>query len=365
MSAGPWRGIAAHGLPGARARPPRGPHDDPAFERLSQGAERRRLGGLLLAAVETGQVLASEDQREALLDRRAASLARELRLERALLETADVLDRVRVPIRVLKGPAAARLDYADPAMRSFGDIDVLVRESDVDIALGALLASGHRRRHPEPRPGFDHRFAKGVCVVRADGTEIDVHRSLVGGAYGVAIPASTLWSGGDTFELGGRALRALGPVERFAHAALHATLGSRVPPLHTLRDLAQLALVTGVDIDAVDDAVRTWRATAVVRRAVLAAWAAFELPAGHPVERWAARLPVTGADDRAIAAYQLAEERFAATSIAALRQLPAWADRARYAWALAFPTRAYLAAQGTGRLTRLRRAARVVRAGRR
>lgn len=356
-----WAGIAAHGLPGATVRPPTGPFDDTELAELADRAGRRRLGGLLLAAAEAGAIAVTDQQYADLLDRRCAAVAVELRLEQALVETAVLLDGVGVPIRVLKGPAAAHLDYADPGLRSYADVDVLVRVRDLDIALGALLAAGHARRFPELRPGFDRRFAKGVCVVRRDGFEIDVHRTLVGGVYGLAIDLFELWAESEAFTVAGRRLDALGTTNRFLHAALHATLGSRVPPLHTLRDLSQLACVVGVDLDALDHRVSAWGAAPVVRQAVGAAWTTFGLPREHPVARWASGLATTDADRRTMAAYRRTGERFAATSLAALGRVPGWADRARFAWALAFPSRSYLRAQGSDRRSRLRRALGVVR----
>ena len=37
------------------------------------------------------------------------------------------------------------------------------------------------RESAEPRPGFDRRFGKGVCLVRPDGVQVDLHRTLAAG----------------------------------------------------------------------------------------------------------------------------------------------------------------------------------------
>ena len=82
--------------------------------------------------------------------------------------------------------------YADPALRSFGDVDILVGGADFDAAVGALAALGFRRRFVEPRPGFDARFSKGACLERADGLEIDLHRTLAPGPFGMLLGLTDL-----------------------------------------------------------------------------------------------------------------------------------------------------------------------------
>src|SRR5262249_31738519 len=48
---------------------------------------------------------------------------------------------------VLKGPALGNLIYPDPALRTFGDLDLMVRERDVPATHRALLAQGFAAQH--------------------------------------------------------------------------------------------------------------------------------------------------------------------------------------------------------------------------
>ncbi len=57
-------------------------------------------------------------------------------------------------------------------------------------ARGARQDAGGRRRFSEVRPGFDRRWGKGACVVAADGTELDVHRTFVAGPFGLTVDLS-------------------------------------------------------------------------------------------------------------------------------------------------------------------------------
>jgi len=54
-----------------------------------------------------------------------------------LLRAAVLLSAADVSLRVLKGPAAAALDYPDPTMRAFVDIDILIRSEEFDRAVDA------------------------------------------------------------------------------------------------------------------------------------------------------------------------------------------------------------------------------------
>ena len=62
-----------------------------------------------------------------------------------------------------------------------------------------LQQEGYDRRYPEPRIGFDARFAKSVTMWSAAGHEIDLHRTLVLGPFGLRVQLDDLWSNRDTF----------------------------------------------------------------------------------------------------------------------------------------------------------------------
>lgn len=73
----------------------------------------------------------------------------------------------------------------------------------MDRAIAALQAGDAVRRIPERRPGFDRRFAKGVGMACGDLVEIDVHRTLCGGALGYRIPVDRPFAEPGRFTIGG------------------------------------------------------------------------------------------------------------------------------------------------------------------
>jgi hypothetical protein len=278
-----------------------------------------------------------------------------LALEATLVRTVALLEDATIEHRVLKGTGVAHLDYPDPALRSFGDVDLLIRSSQFTAAVGALVAVGHQRRYPEPRPGFDRRFSKGSCLVSPEGHEIDLHRTLAMGPYGLAVDLDDLWRRSATFELAGREFSALGPEERFLHACFHAVLGDNPPRLASVRDVAQMLLGPPLDVDLTRRLSSSWGADAVVARAVDMATDLLGVQMDGPLVRWTTSVSPDRQDRRHLALYTDATANYAAKSFAAVRAIPRLRDKAAFLLALALPRRRYLAQRGEQPLRRWRR----------
>ncbi|MPY97764.1 MAG: hypothetical protein GEU97_07130 [Actinophytocola sp.] len=233
--------IAAYRLPDTRLPLPREPLAPSSWQDVLRGAWRHRVTGALAAAVHDGAMAATDEQRrEAVAQHRTAAL-RVLFLERELAAIVARLSRADVATRVLKGPACARLDYPDPALRSFHDIDLLVRADDIDRAATTMRAAGYRRTLAEPRPGFDRRFDKGMTLIPPAGYELDVHRTFVLGPWGVLVDLDELWrDNGEPVVVAGDTMAALSLPHRLLHACYHAALGDWPLRLGSLRDVAEL-----------------------------------------------------------------------------------------------------------------------------
>lgn len=232
--------VARHGLPGAPVRigPPL---DDGAWDSLLLSVRGERLAGVLDRAVADGALEATPEQGEAAEAVAAQSLRSVLQLERLLLAVAERLRRDGVSFRVLKGPAVARLDEPDPALRHYADLDLLVRSESLEDALSSLAMLGYHRDLPERRAGFDRRFAKEVSLANELGRELDLHRSLALGSIGLAVDLSALWVSSDHFSLGGQSFPALDAEGRFIHACITTMLGDERPRLVAVRDVARIS----------------------------------------------------------------------------------------------------------------------------
>ena len=134
------------------------------LECASPAHASQRLGGLLqsvdwarllLLADEhgvTGHVTAClcdlEDAllpseiRQALLDGQRRNIFSTLRLTAELSRILERFDSEGIGALVIKGPVLAVQAYRDPAMRSYGDLDLLVRQRDIRRATELLTAAG-------------------------------------------------------------------------------------------------------------------------------------------------------------------------------------------------------------------------------
>jgi len=308
------RAIAAYGLAGTTTELPRGPMADDEWLALLGAARAQRMSGHLAHAIEENALAVTAVQLEQAGDSHLREMSLALLLERTLLEVVDLFETLEIPYRVLKGSAVAHLDYADPSLRSFGDIDLLVPSSQFDSAVEALSAAGHRRRFPEPRPGFDRRFGKGTSFSDAEDTEIDLHRTFVLGPYGLSIDL----------------------------ACYHAVLGNAPPRLVPLRDVAELLLAGNVDVDEIRRLAAAWRADAVVALAVQSAWDAFALADATALSFWAYRYEPEPWERRALSVYQRPDKGYAARSLAAVRAIRGTSNKLAFVRALTFPKRDYL-----------------------
>lgn len=314
------------------------------------------LGPLLVALPETAVEL-----REQSLAQHERTLLWCLELELRLLEVKQWFEEADgVEFRVLKGPAVSHLDEPDPALRSFADLDLLIHPRDMDRAISVLTEHGVERRIPQRRPGFDRRFAKGVGMRCSDGIEIDIHRTLCGGALGFRIPLGDLFAEPEVFIVGGEQFGAMRLESRALHAAYHAVLGTTHPPLKTLRDLAGYLTHPDLPPEVLAAEARRWGAESVLGEAVQAAFATlrFEAPG------WEAWLTdhIADADDLALIERSRARARWP-VELPTLREL-GWRDRAAFLWAVAIPSREVLDEEGRSRWRRLRSQSRMVIHGR-
>jgi hypothetical protein len=334
--------VAAYGLPSAHSLERA---DRSGFGALLAECERERVTGLLARAVRDGRLAIEDDQREQLEDVFRAWLTHALRVEQLLLGVTRELDRAAIETRVLKGVALSHTAYPDPSDRVFGDVDLLVPGHQLRRAAEVV---GERfdapRPQPELRPGFDDRFGKEV-MLRVRGIEVDLHRTFVEGAYGLTVQLGDLFAPPYRFPLGGYEFDALPQPQRLLHACYAAALGDWPPRLMSLRDVAQLILKEQPHIVDVLTMARSWRAEAVVARAIVTTWDVLALTQRPPLVNWAFNY-APGRTDRMLLAAHEGPARAFTRHAAAVVVLPDVDARLAYLHAIVFPQRSYLEARG-------------------
>ncbi len=310
-----------------------------------------RVAGPVLMAADAGRIDLPSTVVDELAEVHLDSMRWCMHVESRLLDVRDWFEEAGVTDwLVIKGPAVAHLDYPDPSLRSFADLDILIVGHDMDRAIEVLGEHGAARRIPERRPGFDRRFIKGVGTTCADGVEIDVHRSLTGGAHGFRIPLDRLFEKSEVFDVGGVPIRALSRRHRALHAAYHAVVGSPVPPLRTLLDMAGYLSSGDLTPEALVSEAQLWRGEAVLAEAVCATLSSLKFDA--PVwQDWLTTVrPCAG--ELAIIEAGHRTHRWP-VEWATVREL-CWRDRAAFLWAVAVPSPAVIGERGQSGFERVR-----------
>lgn len=349
----------AHGLPGCGIRFPAdvGPEE---WEHGIKAMTLAGLTGLLTSAVQDGAVSLDDEQRAELAAANLQAQRAALRLEQRLILVSDLLTDRSIEHRILKGAATAHLDYPAPELRPFLDIDLLIPSAAFDGTVATLESLGGARRFAEPRARFAARFSKAVCVVSNDGIEIDLHRSLAEGPFGLAMVPDELFESSEAFLLGGRRLQALGADERLIHASCHTVLGRSEPELRPQRDVAQLALSGAVDRARVELLSRRWRCRAVVARAIRLSWNTLGLPLDDPWHKWAVAYVPDRFERRALTYYGASpSQSYARQALGGALAVRGLADKMRYGFALAFPRRSYVQSRDRSYGRRLARGVRL------
>lgn len=158
---------------------------------------RKRLGPLLAATLRDNAVSADPALLTVI---RTSHLREALRAEiysEILAQVLDALRSVDVPVLVLTGAAFGWSLYPSPALRHSHDIDLLLREADVQQASEVLATSGFRRTGPAQ---LEHRRA----------LPVNLHTRLLPSVEGLA-SFEAVWPRRQSLTIAGGAVSALSP----------------------------------------------------------------------------------------------------------------------------------------------------------
>ena len=119
------------------------------WSRLLVLAEEHGVVGHLAASLrELDGGLLPPEIRQALIERQRAQVFFSLRITAELFRLLDRFVSEGIAALVIKGPVLSVQAYGDPAMRSFGDLDLLVRQRDIRRATELMMAAGYESKVP-------------------------------------------------------------------------------------------------------------------------------------------------------------------------------------------------------------------------
>jgi hypothetical protein len=104
------------------------------------------LGHLAKTLSDIDQDLIPTEIRQTLLERHRAQVFSTLRMTAELFRLLNLFAAKDISVIVVKGPVLAMQAYGDPAMRSYGDLDLLVRQCDIRRATESLQATGYQAK---------------------------------------------------------------------------------------------------------------------------------------------------------------------------------------------------------------------------
>jgi hypothetical protein len=337
------RRIAASGLEIASPTE-RAELSDPVWGQLLARIRFERMTGLAVESAASGWLRLSDAQVAELLAEHRGAMAWCLGVERKLVGLADAFDAEGIGFAVLKGASVAHTMYPEPCLRSFADADLLVSTADYERACALLGRLGHVRQRPEPRSGFEARFGKAsVHKHPEDGIEVDLHRTLVVGPFGLWIRPEELLERREPFLLAGQKLSRLDDTGMLVNVAMHASLGWWPPRLVPLRDVLQVTNSGLVDWAVLERWCRAWHLTAVLDRAFSVS--ASTLGAAAPTELTQLCRSVPAVEQKALRQYEGDRRASGGTALATIRAIPDVRSKAAYVAALAFPDKGFLRAR--------------------
>jgi hypothetical protein len=149
-------------------------------------------------------------------------------------------ERAHIPVILLKGAALANTVYHRIALRTMGDLDLLIHRVDLS-RVGEILAARDFTRYRELAEDFDLRFAHHRVFDRYGERPltIEAHWHLFNRPYyRNRIPIAWFWQRTIPIRLNGRTALAFAPEAQIVHLATHAVLHHQGHDLQAAYDLA-------------------------------------------------------------------------------------------------------------------------------
>ncbi len=191
-------------------------------------AQQHGLNALVYRGlVSLGPGLAPSSLRASLREAYLPVAARNISFTRQLLQLVQLLEEHDIEVLPIKGPVLAAMAYGDITLRQFGDLDILIREQDVNRVerlLGengfyreSYLGSGRDERVPAFRCNyFTHFIRQNPMVV------VDCHWQIEPRYLSVSRLVDLMWESRQTFLLEGQPVRTASPETTLVYLCVHA-----------------------------------------------------------------------------------------------------------------------------------------------
>lgn len=161
-----------------------------------------------------------------------ANELRVIQMTADLIRVVRVLEAENIPVLCLKGPVLAQVLYGDPAMRLFGDLDILVKQRDFFRAVNILQNMGAIKTYPERS---DDVYRHENLIIGH--SHMEVHREVTVREFPMSLEIEGLFARRRDIVLNKQTLHTLSFEDTIIHTGLHGTQ-HRLVKLRYLTDLA-------------------------------------------------------------------------------------------------------------------------------
>ena len=197
----------------------------PDWLHVARRAIRLGVAPLLLARIIAADFPPLEipgEARQLLSECHLRNALRNMRLYARLADVLRAFAHDGIAAIVLKGAFLARNVYADPALRSMGDVDLLVQRSALARSERTLVQMGFA---PDTRPSWAEQTASGheLYPFELDDLIVEVHWAIEDDESPFAINTEGLWQRARALEISGVPALALAPEDLLLHLCLHAS----------------------------------------------------------------------------------------------------------------------------------------------
>ena len=188
---------------------------------LGLAQEHAVLGHLAVRSRELDDKLVPAEIRQTFLEYHRAQVFSLLRMTAELFRLLELFTTKNVPALVVKGPVLAMQAYGDPSIRSYGDLDLLVRQRDIRRATESLLAMGYQAAIP--LSAIDAGRIPGQYLFSKSDTNliVELHNDLTLRYFPRRLPLEEFFERRILVQLDGRKAPALAVEDELVYICVH------------------------------------------------------------------------------------------------------------------------------------------------
>lgn len=206
------------------------------WREMAAAADRHGVGALLFHTVRgmSERLGVPEDIEGSLRKKYYVAAARNIRVYHELERLLRAFGRAELPVVLLKGAHLAEHVYCNVALRSMGDVDMLVRREDLERAGRIFLEAGGRANDAH-RMDFHVAYEMGKS-----GLMVEAHWDLVSLIHPCRVDLDGVWSRAQSARFGETAALVLSPEDLLLHLCIHTVAHAADMRIRMLCDIVEI-----------------------------------------------------------------------------------------------------------------------------